>query len=569
MLIGLGVYMALFDRRPMGQARGDFSAGMVYVSNWFQIFSGQSYTAAAAFAPLRHLWSLAVEEQFYLVWPLVMVVILRRRSERLPRVALWLLGVSVFIATVTAALFVSGSVYIGASCTAGESHGYLSVLGRCVNVNEALYLSTFTRAGGLMLGAAFAMVWRPVAIMRGPMRRRGRLIDLVAVVGLAGLAWMMNERFLLDTVNNAYDPWLFRGGFFLVGLCTLATIAAATHRRSWVGRLLGIRPLNWVGTRSYGLYLYHWPIFQILRQPGQQLTVSQFCIAMLITVPVTELSYRLIELPVRKGQMSAWLHGERRPRSVEAAHRRRRAVVVASAVAVLTGFATVSIATAKVLCVGEVECDSATGAQAISSSTTTTTTTTTAPTTAAPGTTLEGQTTLPTTVPPTTVDPIALRPVVAIGESVMLGAAPQLQAGGFSVNAAVSRQGKNVAEVAGLLRASGQLGRIVVIQTGTNGPVSDATFAAIMASLPPDQTPLVVFLTVKAPKGWIADNNTRIRALPTKYPNVKVLDWETAAQQISGELSASDGGIHLSTVHAKQYYANLIFDAIGRPDLKK
>ncbi len=99
--------------------------------------------------------------------------------------------------------------------------------------------------------------------------------------------------------------------------------------------------------------------------------------------------------------------------------------------------------------------------------------------------------------------------------------------------------------------------------------LSDATFAAIMASLPPDQTPLVVFLTVKAPKGWIADNNTRIRALPTKYPNVKVLDWETAAQQISGELSASDGGIHLSTVHAKQYYANLVFDAIGRPDLKK
>ncbi|HRB05184.1 MAG TPA: hypothetical protein PLP26_17545, partial [Ilumatobacteraceae bacterium] len=66
-----------------------------------------------------------------------------------------------------------------------------------------------------------------------------------------------------------------------------------------------------------------------------------------------------------------------------------------------------------------------------------------------------------------------------------------------------------------------------------------------------------------------ADNNTRIRALPSIYPNVKVVDWEAEAQQILGELSKSDGGIHLSTSNAKQFYANLIFDAIGRPDLKK
>ena len=79
----------------------------------------------------------------------------------------------------------------------------------------------------------------------------------------------------------------------------------------------------------------------------------------------------------------------------------------------------------------------------------------------------------------------------------------------------------------------------------------------------------MVFLTVKAPRGWVADNNTRIRALPSQYPNVKVVDWETEAQQILDQLSRSDGGIHLSTSYAKQFYANLIFDAIGRPDLKK
>jgi peptidoglycan/LPS O-acetylase OafA/YrhL len=577
MMGALAVYMAFFDRRPMGQTRGDFLAGIFYVSNWFQIWVGQSYTAAESFSPLRHLWSLAVEEQFYLLWPLVMAVVLKRKHDKLPRVALWLLGASVFITVTTAAMYVSGTIFIGSdpvtgavACGPGESHGYLEVLGHCINVNEALYLNTFSRAGGLLLGAAFALVWRPVAIMRSPLRKRGRRVDLVALVGIVGLAVMMNKRYLFDTENGSYDPWLFRGGLLLVGVCTLACIAAATHRRSIIGRLLGMRPLHWIGTRSYGLYLYHWPVYQIVREPGTPLSLQQFLIAMLITVPVTELSYRLVELPVRQGRLTAWLRGERRPRTAEARQRRRRAVIIGSSAAVLTGFATYSIATAEVLCVGQVACDSQRGQEAIAAGLSSTTV---APVTVAPPTTLDStvvaESTPSTTVaPPTTApNPVDLLSPYAVGESVMLGAAPQLQAGGVQVNAMVSRQGTNLADAVGQLRAAGQLGRVVVIQTGTNGSVSDETFDRIMSYLPGDQTPLVVFLTVRAPRGWIADNNIRIRQLPDRYPNVKVLDWETLSQPISGELAGD--GYHLRTAVAKQFYANLIFDAIGRPDLKK
>jgi peptidoglycan/LPS O-acetylase OafA/YrhL len=568
MMSALAIYMALFRPRPMGNTRGDLLGGTFYVSNWFQIWVGQAYAAAEDFAPLKHLWSLAVEEQFYLVWPLVMMVLLKRRGDRLPRLATWLLGVSLFIALVTALLFVGGESVRGTSCTSADSNGYLQVFGRCVNVNEALYLNTFSRAGGIMMGAAFAMVWRPVAIMRGPLRKRGRRVDVVALVGMAGLWLLMTRVELFNEFTAQYDSQLFRGGFLLTGLCTIAIIAAATHRRSWLGRLLGIRPLNWVGTRSYGLYLYHWPIYQIIRTPGEPLSWSQFAIAMLITLPVTELSYRLIEVPIRTGRVGKWLRGQRPARTKVAVQRRRRTFVVVSLFAVLTGFATVTIATADVLCDNQVACDSERGLDAAAVEVTP------APTTAPPTTLrtpadIPSNTLTPTTTPAptTTLGPVDLIAPYAIGESVMLGAAPQLTAGGVQVNAAVSRQGSNLADVVGLLRLDGQLGRVVIIQTGTNGSVSDATLDKIMSFLPADQTPLVVFLTVRAPRGWIADNNTRIRQLPARYPNVVVLDWEARSNEVANELARD--GYHLGTSRAKQFYANLIFEAIGRPDLVK
>ena len=173
----------------------------------------------------------------------------------------------------------------------------------------------------------------------------------------------------------------------------------------------------------------------------------------------------------------------------------------------------------------------------------------------------------PPTGPSTTVDPIDLIPTQAFGESVMLGAVGELNAGGIVVDAAVSRQGTDMAEILERMRANGQLGRVVIIQTGTNGYVNDANFDRIMAQLPPDLTPTVIFLTVRAPRDWISHNNARIRALPQRFPNVVVLDWEAASAAILDQLSTD--GFHLRTFAAKQFYANLIFDAIGRPDLKK
>ena len=127
---------------------------------------------------------------------------------------------------------------------------YWTIADRCISKADALYLSTITRAGGLLFGAAFAMVWRPYAVMRGPLRDKGRLMDLLAIVGLVALGAQM--WYLHFVTPDGPDPWLFRGGFLLTSIASLLVIGAVTHRGSLAGPVLGNPLFLWVGIRSYG-----------------------------------------------------------------------------------------------------------------------------------------------------------------------------------------------------------------------------------------------------------------------------------------------------------------------------
>ncbi len=570
MMCGVAVYMALFNRQPQGRTRGDFLGGLFYGSNWYQIFVGQGYTAGEAFVPFRHLWSLAVEEQFYLIWPLLMVGILHLGRNRLPRVALWIFGISTWIGFMVALLFANGDV--ATTCAPDQMNGYWKLFGRCINVNEALYLSSFSRAGGLLMGAAFAMVWRPMALLRGAARNKSRQLDLLAFVGLAILGFLVWNISLSGDGHSTgirFDPWLFRGGFFLTDLATLMVIAAVTHQRARMGRLLGNPVFNWIGTRSYGLYLFHWPIYQIIRgQAGVQMTLSQWLWAMALTLPITEASYRFIEVPIRQGRLGEWLRGDRRPRTAVAIKRRQRAVGFGIVSAALVGFAGVSIAMASNQCVGQIECDSEAG-RAIDAalppdSVVQPEPSTTVPVVAAvanPAASVAPATTPPPTAPPTTV--LQDIPLFAVGESVMLGAKPVLDARGFKTAAEVSKGPEWELEQLQLAKTKYRITYGVVIQLGTNGTVTREQYEAVLDQVK-DQN-LVVMLTVKAPKPWIAGNNEIIRSLPETHPNVKVLDWEARAAEIEGHLSGSDGGIHLSDDTAKQFYRDIILQALGLP----
>ena len=338
MMALLMVYSAIFERDTLGKLRGDVIAGVAYVTNWYQIWTGAGYTALLDFAPLRHLWSLAVEEQFYLIWPLVMVALMRLGRRRLPEISRWLVLTALLLAVITGLLYHPGQ--LGTPDVAPEA--FWSVGGHSVSKMDALYLSTFTRATGLLLGAALAMIWRPVAVMRGPMRDKGLLLDGLAVLGLGALgalAWFLHVQ-----VDGRADPWLFRGGFLATDFATLLVIAAVTHRGAKMGMFLGAQPLHWIGTRSYGLYLYHWPIFEIIRgNAGATLTVPEFVGAMVLTCVITELSYRYVEMPIRRRQLGKWLD---RARDVHDPRQRQALAVGAVACVAAFGFAAVSMFTA-------------------------------------------------------------------------------------------------------------------------------------------------------------------------------------------------------------------------------
>jgi hypothetical protein len=409
-----------------------------------------------------------------------------------------------------------------------------------------------------------------MALLRGPARNKARRLDLLAVVGLVILGYLFWNITLSGDGHSTgirFDPWLFRGGFFLTSVATLMVIAAVTHQRAMMGRLLGNPVFNYIGTRSYGLYLYHWPIYMVIRgQAGVPLTVRQWLVAMAITLPVTEASYRYIELPIRQGRLGEWLHGHRRPRTAAAYKRRQRLTAVGIASAALVGFAGVSIAMASNQCVGQIECDSQAG-RAIDSTTLPSellSTTVPQPIAVAPVPTAAaapGQTVPPPTAPPTTV--LQDKPYFAVGESVMLGAKPVLDARGITTVAEVSKGPDWELQQLQLAKQKYRFTQGVVIQLGTNGTVTRDQYEAVLSQVSDVQR--VVMMTVKAPKPWIEGNNEIIRSLPETHPNVVVLDWEARAQEISGHLSGSDGGIHLSDDTAKQFYRDIILEALGLP----
>ena len=552
-VLGVVMFAALFQREILGTLRGDVIAALFYGFNWFQVWVGTSYFTSFEFVPLRHLWSLAVEEQFYLIWPVVMLVVAKFGKRRLPIVSAVFVLIAVALAVYTGVVYQPGVI----STIADTPEQFMSLFGQSVSRVDYLFLGTITRSSGLLLGAALAIWWRPW-LLQNSRAGESKLYDIVGFGGLAALAFMM---WRFNTVIEGTDggtvgyDLLFRGGFFLTDIASVALIAAAVHPGSkLIARGLSNPILVWLGRRSYGFYLFHWPVFQFYRRfAGEGLTPYEFVVLVLLALALTELSYRYIETPVRQGAISRWWIEFRQPAYGAQLVRRQRRIVLTALVSLLPVFGVVSLATARVQ-LDEIAqnlsdnegntVDLLSGGQTVGGGE------------LAAATTIVGQVVTGTT----TLDGQVID-VLAIGDSVMLGAANVLTQRGVTVDAVKSRPYRQALEIANYMKSVNRLGSVVVVHLGTNNTVDEKTLDEIMVPL--RDVPLVLFVTVHVPSEVRQNtNNRRINELPARYENVKVLDWYAIATA-HPEYLYSDK-IHIRP-EGQKVYADLMMQAIGRP----
>ena len=513
--------------------RGDVVAAFGYVTNWFLIFGQESYFEAVGRpSVLQHLWSLAVEEQFYLIWPIVLAVGLGIGATRLRR----------------------RRVLIVSLAGAAASAVAMALLYAPGVDPTRIYYGTDTRATGLLVGAALAFLWSPGNRYRPPETRhrrpglpdRGRfrrrwgwtaplLLDIAGLGALGALIW-----FSLNL--GEFEPFLYKGGFALVALATAAAIMAVVHPFTHIGsRVLGSAPLRWLGVRSYGIYLWHWPVFMVTR-PELDVPfggLPLLALRLTVTIALADLSYRFIETPIRRGALGrAWktLREARGPRRRQLRLQWAGAVVPILASLALLG---VGVALAKppekpsylasmkaVHTAEQPRHEPGSDKKAPETNPSNRGAATSVKETDAPGLMSARKASRSARSGPSAYT----GSVSAIGDSVMLGAVRGLQKDIRGLTVVDAEVGLQVYDAIGILksrRASGQLGNLVVVHLGNNGTFTKRQFDQIMRIL--YGVDRVVFVNVSVPRPWEEPNNEVISSGVERYQNAELVDWYSAS----------------------------------------
>ncbi|HWC37103.1 MAG TPA: acyltransferase family protein [Acidimicrobiales bacterium] len=280
MLAIVVVWVALLHQSELGSLWGAVGAAVLYVSNWFDVFQHFSYFARfGPPSPLGHLWSLAIEEQFYLVWPWLLWLGLRYVRERR--------------SAITGHARLAGITL----AAAGISALAMAVFYQPGVDPTRVYDGTDTRAFALLFGAALAMVWPSRRLIAHVTPIARRLLDGIGVAGLVIIA-------LLIVLTTQYSPFLYRGGIVLLSIATMMTISALVHPATRLGRALGREPLRWLGVRSYAIYLWQFPVIT-LTTPTSESSVDPLRAILQVgaIVGLAALSWTFVERPIRQGAL--------------------------------------------------------------------------------------------------------------------------------------------------------------------------------------------------------------------------------------------------------------------------
>ena len=507
-------WVTLFDRAQLPAMRSDVLPALFYYSNWWFVFQHVSYFAKfGPPTPVGHLWSLAIEEQFYLIWPFVMLAMLK-----------WLRSRQAMIALILAAAF--GSMI------------EMAVLFHQYADPTRIYDGTDTRAFALLIGAALALalprnrVYPPVTV------GARRLLDAVGVVALVGI-------FAMFWRTGEYDPFLYRGGMVMLSVLTAMVIAVVVHPGARFGHWLGFEPLRWIGERSYGIYLWHYPVIILTTPANAAPNPARALLQTSASIGLAALSWRYIEQPVRHGALARAWRRLRARRWTWPPRLRPAAWAVAGGV-------TVNLAICLVGLLGLVSVPALAAARAHHHTVLppahhqATSSTTTVPT---------GTGTTATTGPPPPG-----QGVTAIGDSVLVDAATDLQhlLPGIVIDAKVGQQLTQVQNTVASLKANGDIGTRVVIELGTNGPYSAQQLTDLLNALGPERE--VVLVNTRVPRPWQTPVNATIASVAQSYPHATLLDWYAASGTVPQDFYTD--GIHLNP-NGAQYFASLVAGALA------
>ncbi len=519
---------ATLQRGKLVGLRGDALASIFYVANWRFIFEHESYFAQFGRPGLlRHLWSLAVEEQFYLMWPPLFLLGMKLRGRRLLPALVALAAVG--SAALMWALYVPGTD------------------------PSRIFYGTDTRAAPLLVGVLLAVAWKPSAMPAWSSARARRALDTVSLAALAAVIYTF-------AAVHDYDQSVYRGGFLVLALFAAVMLATIAHPASMLGRQLGRAVPRWIGERSYGIYLWHWPVL-VFTRPGIDVHLAR---GVLIpaqaagTVMLAAISYRYIERPIRTGALRR-LH-LRKPRML--AQPRTPFAFAAAAVSVLVALVALTPQGIAALPPGFTR-------QALASSALAAKQLVLPPgsaghTPAAPPARYSGNRKKPQSKHHHALVPIPRSgPILAVGDSVMLGASAALESAlgpALHIDAVVSRQPEQTVARLFAYRAAGSLPRRVIVHIGDNGPVYYADVQRLKQALA--GVPLVVIVNVRVNTSWQGEVNSELAQAVQGWHEATIADWYDASAA-GGTLA---DGTHTTPAGA-QLFAAVIARAVHKPQL--
>jgi peptidoglycan/LPS O-acetylase OafA/YrhL len=525
MLVTVTAAVAVLEPDQRTTLRPALLGAITYTSNWWQAFTKQSYfNLYGPPPPLQHLWSLAVEEQFYLLWPLILTVIL---------LALWhpaLRALAAWAGAALSALFM-WIIYVPQTDPSVPQTD-----------PSRVYYGTDTHASALLIGSALALTW-PLAKVAAAKVRVRTVLDIAGLAGLAVLGWSMWH---FSGANPAVYPF----GLVLAALAAGALVLAATAPGR-IAAALSWRPLRWLGVRSYGVYLWHWPVIAITTGVAVRAATSlpARAIGALLPIALAAASWRWLEEPILRNGLRHELKRRcglllRAPKAVWRAPAAVTPLVVALATLVVAGTAGYGILASQ--SGPTLQQQIASGARLASRS-------------QLPGGHAYRWWRKPSGFPlrvgkhgrPGRPPRIAGREVMAIGDSVMLASAPELAQAvpGIYINAKVSR-----AMIAGVillqqLRAEHRLRHVVIVALGTNGPVSAYQIDQLRAAISPSRW--LILVNTFVPRPWEHEVNSTLAAAAGQYRNVLLVNWHAAIEHHTNLLWSD--GIHPQPIGGKLY----------------